>query len=49
MTEDQRADRHLMFVLLSFSLLTVIMLFGMISVSLRERTTDLNAPLRWSG
>lgn len=49
MNEDQRPDRHLMFALLSFSLLTVIMQFGMISVSLREMTTDLDAPLRWSG
>jgi len=42
-------NRHLVFVLLSTSLLTVIMQFTMVSVSLRQLTTDLNAPLRWSG
>ena len=44
-----RADRHVIFALLSFSLLTFIMQFGMVSVSLGELTEDLNAPLRWSG
>jgi EmrB/QacA subfamily drug resistance transporter len=42
-------SRHLIFALLSISLLTVIMQFTMVSVSLRQLTTDLNAPLRWSG
>jgi EmrB/QacA subfamily drug resistance transporter len=44
-----RRNRHLIFALLSTSLLTVIMQFTMVSVSLKQLTTDLNAPLRWSG
>ena len=44
-----RRNRHLIFALLSVSLLTVVMQFTMVSVSLRQLTSDLNAPLRWSG
>jgi EmrB/QacA subfamily drug resistance transporter len=46
---EARADRHLIFALLSASLLTFIMQFGMVTVALRQLTTDLAAPLRWSG
>ncbi len=42
-------NRHLTFALLSISLLTVVMQFTMVSVSLKQLTTDLNAPLSWSG
>ena len=40
---EARADRHLIFALLSFSMLTFIMQFGMVSVSLGELTEDLDA------
>lgn len=46
---EARADRHLIFALLSLSLLTFIMQFGMVSVALGRLTVDLAAPLRWSG
>lgn len=41
-------NRHLIFALLIFSLLTVVMQFTMVSVSVKQLTEDLNAPLRWS-
>ena len=41
--------RHLVFALLSLSMLTFIMQFGMVSVSIGDLTDDLNAPLRWGG
>ena len=41
-------NRHLIFALLTLSLLTVVMQFTMVSVSIKELTADLNAPLRWS-
>ncbi|MDA1061619.1 MAG: DHA2 family efflux MFS transporter permease subunit [Chloroflexi bacterium] len=44
-----RPDRHVIFALLSVSMLTFIMQFGMVAVSLGELTDDLAAPLRWSG
>ncbi len=40
-------NRHLIFALLIFSLLTVVMQFTMVSVSVKQLTEDLNAPLRW--
>lgn len=43
------AGRHLVFALLSVSMLAYIMQFGMVSVSIGDLTNDLNAPLRWSG
>ena len=42
------ANRHIIFALLTLSLLTVVMQFTMVSVSVGELTKDLNAPLRWS-
>ncbi|MGE0228127.1 MAG: MFS transporter [Dehalococcoidia bacterium] len=47
--EQPRDDRHVIFALLSLSLLTFIMQFGMVSVALGQLTDDLAAPLRWSG
>ncbi|MGE0135378.1 MAG: MFS transporter [Dehalococcoidia bacterium] len=41
-------NRHLIFALLVLSLLTVVMQFTMVSVSVKQLTEDLNAPLRWS-
>lgn len=46
---EARDDRHLIFALLSLSLLTFTMQFGVVSVALGELTDDLAAPLRWSG
>lgn len=47
--ELPRAGRHIVFALLAVSMLTYIMQFGMVSVSIGRLTADLNAPLRWSG
>lgn len=44
-----RGDRHLIFALLSVSMLSFIMQFGMVAVSIGQLTTDLHSPLRWSG
>lgn len=41
-------NRHLIFALLVLSLLTVVMQFTMVSVSIKQLTEDLDAPLRWS-
>lgn len=41
--------RHLIFVLLASSMLIFNSQFGMVSVALGPLTTDLDAPLRWSG
>lgn len=41
-------NRHLIFALLTASLLTVVMQFTMVSVSMQDLTDGLNAPLRWS-
>src|SRR5690242_10417642 len=42
-------QRHIVFGLLSVSMLAYIMQFGMVSVSIGRLTDDLNAPLRWGG
>ena len=41
--------RHVIFALLATSMLIFNAQFGMVSVALGPLTTDLNAPLRWSG
>ncbi|MBX7111271.1 MAG: MFS transporter [Dehalococcoidia bacterium] len=49
LNEQPLPGRHVVFALLSASMLAYIMQFGMVSVSIGRLTTDLNAPLRWSG
>lgn len=44
-----RADRYLIFGVLAISLLTFVMQFAMVSVSLADLIDDLDAPLRWGG
>ncbi|MGE0228121.1 MAG: MFS transporter, partial [Dehalococcoidia bacterium] len=44
-----RADRFLIFGVLAVSLLTFVMQFAMVSVSLADVIDDLDAPLRWGG
>lgn len=44
-----RADRYLIFAVLAVSLLTFVMQFAMVSVSLADLIKDLDAPLRWGG
>ncbi|MGE0227017.1 MAG: MFS transporter [Dehalococcoidia bacterium] len=49
MQDHPLPGRHVVFALLSVSMLAYIMQFGMVSVSIGDLTTDLDAPLRWSG
>jgi EmrB/QacA subfamily drug resistance transporter len=47
--EQPLPGRHIVFALLSVSMLSYIMQFGMVSVSIGQITSDLAAPLRWGG
>lgn len=49
MQDQPLPGRHVVFALLSVSMLSYIMQFGMVSVSIGELTRDLEAPLRWGG
>lgn len=49
MQDHPLPGRHVVFALLSVSMLSYIMQFGMVSVSIGELTSDLEAPLRWGG
>lgn len=48
LNDEPMPGRHFVFALLSVSMLTYVMQFGMVSVSIGRLTSDLNAPLRWS-